>query len=576
MASFERVSALSDETEIANKAVALGLIRSCACDWKDCRQLQVFFTEAKDDDYGGPCIGLSTGNVKKLSKNDNNDDIEKNNNSGKYMSEDNAVNNENEENDCYAGNKNNFEGAETPCNEKQKNNADKNNQWRNGIATNIGAVIRSNQRRVYVAKHHFDRRQISLRNSGKLLSTPLSRAILEKCAHVVDLRYFVTDKRSNKPKYFNLPNHPRCNVLKDMRSINSSRSSRAERLHDGRVNLEEQRQLEAFENLTFEDWSKFQRVAAQKDREQVEQIADLRKQLSSKSTELDEQRRIVHNIKRGRRRRGTTADGPQLPNPITPEHAQKLDRETMDFIESKIGPFLSVAVGGLSRMTLLSRLWHERNPDAANTFFGFATFDEMLVYVKALFPDVDISCCEQTCHIANDGTLKLDHYHLTSLEQCISAKMYMHSLPFRAIVARIFGRSDARMGRIIKEWAPRWGKAGEFLSILPMPEWYFDKELPDEYIERNLEKVAALLDGKDFLMHCKRKDDFMRRIQHSNKMKAAAARGIAWTTGAGLSFEHTKLFGARVPETRLVQLWGSQGVAATGPVPWILAMKSHP
>lgn len=183
----------------------------------------------------------------------------------------------------------------------------------------------------------------------------------------------------------------------------------------------------------------------------------------------------------------------------------------------------------------------------------------MLIYVKDCFPDIDISELPEAV-IGKDRKVKMSQQYLLPLEQCLTTKMYMHSIPSCTIVAQIYSQSDTQMGCIIWHWAPCWEKAGEFLSVLPILDWYFEKELPDEYLECHLSEVAALLDGKDFLLHVRRKDDFPQHTQHSSKMKAAGAHGINWGTGTGLSFEHTKHSGARITETRLVHLWGSLGI----------------
>ena len=47
-------------------------------------------------------------------------------------------------------------------------------------------------------------------------------------------------------------------------------------------------------------------------------------------------------------------------------------------------------VGGLNRFTLINTEWHLNSHDTANTFFGFDTWEERKIYIKYLFPDVDI------------------------------------------------------------------------------------------------------------------------------------------------------------------------------------------
>ena len=112
---------------------------------------------------------------------------------------------------------------------------------------------------------------------------------------------------------------------------------------------------------------------------------------------------------------------------------------------------------------------------------------------------------------------------------------------------------------MIKSYLPKWGRFGEFLSILPIPEDYFDKEVPDEYEDLNQGNCNTQTDGKDSLCDTKRQDDGKRRRFHSDKMKADAVRWINWSSGIGLSFEHTKAVGGRCSERELVRQHGSLG-----------------
>ena len=105
----------------------------------------------------------------------------------------------------------------------------------------------------------------------------------------------------------------------------------------------------------------------------------------------------------------------------------------------------------------------------------------------------------------------------------------------------------------IMTWLPRWGKVGEFLSILQMFPDYYDKERPDVYGELGFDKVGAMLDGKDALVETIRKNDLLKRSGHSSKMKAQAWRTIIWVTSMGLTFEHTRAMGGRCDENELVR-----------------------
>ncbi|EJK57584.1 hypothetical protein THAOC_22356 [Thalassiosira oceanica] len=78
---------------------------------------------------------------------------------------------------------------------------------------------------------------------------------------------------------------------------------------------------------------------------------------------------------------------------------------------------------------------------------------------------------------------------------------------------------------------------------------------PMAFKKEGLEKVCAIPDGKDFLIHTPRQNTLFTRACYSDKMHASAVRCISWCTPMGLSFEHTNLFLARPGEKTLVELW---------------------
>ena len=97
------------------------------------------------------------------------------------------------------------------------------------------------------------------------------------------------------------------------------------------------------------------------------------------------------------------------------------------------------------------------------------------------------------------------------------------------------------------------------LAILVIDEDYLRQERPDEYEFLEQEKVGALVDGKDWRLHFRRKDARKQRSMILSKIKDSSGRCLTWTTPGALCFEFTKLFGGRISEQELVCLWGSLG-----------------
>lgn len=196
-----------------------------------------------------------------------------------------------------------------------------------------------------------------------------------------------------------------------------------------------------------------------------------------------------------------------------------------------------VAVGGLTHFTIISDQFHQQNPEFCKTFLGFINYNEAKIYINVHFQVIPHELCydEKTASFPS----------MSDYEQIVLTKLFMESICHRSRLAEIYNLDRTRVGRIITKWAPRWGKFGERLSILPVPHDYFHKESPIEYDALGLEEVSVLFDGKDTLTESIRKDSSLNRRQQSSKMKAAAMRYLNFSTPAGLSVhtvqDHLKL-----------------------------------
>ncbi len=77
------------------------------------------------------------------------------------------------------------------------------------------------------------------------------------------------------------------------------------------------------------------------------------------------------------------------------------------------------------------------------------------------------------------------------------------------------------IGGYVKEWAPKWGEAGRHLSILNLTEGYLKSSLPDSYKDGRVkkvrdwaQKVAALVDGKDWMIEVIRTNTLLTRASY--------------------------------------------------------------
>jgi hypothetical protein len=132
---------------------------------------------------------------------------------------------------------------------------------------------------------------------------------------------------------------------------------------------------------------------------------------------------------------------------------------------------------------------------------------------------------------------------------------------------------------------PRLGKIGLFMSILDLdfmldyiPEdvalskniphsstsdasqftSYIKATVPKVLVEKGLERVGAIVDGKVFMTDTVRVCTAINRLMYSDKVDNSGGLLMTWSAPTGLVFEHTGLYFARCPEARAVELWGTR------------------
>ena len=234
----------------------------------------------------------------------------------------------------------------------------------------------------------------------------------------------------------------------------------------------------------------------------------------------------------------------------------KKEMATMTTHEELIG-FIQ-AYGGLGRITIFNDEWHEQHKDAAHLLWGFRSYGETKQYVSDLFVDVVPVPVGAKVPRSGNSPAKLELTQLSPFEKCLLARLFFRRELPQGFIALIFGKHRTHVGRILREWAPRWGKAGEQLSIIDVTEEYLDAEEPDRSQRVGVKKVVNV-DGTDIKVDEKRSDLTANRATFGAKNDNHSARGLTWSTAGGLTFEHTPLFGARASEKSLYQLWGSIG-----------------
>ena len=94
---------------------------------------------------------------------------------------------------------------------------------------------------------------------------------------------------------------------------------------------------------------------------------------------------------------------------------------------------------------------------------------------------------------------------MLSFEQIILAKFFMHSLSHKTKLGNLYGLDHSSTSRHLDKWLPKWERFGEFLSIFPLPNDFFEKKVPDKFIELGEGLLKCEADGKDALTDTIRK-----------------------------------------------------------------------
>ena len=220
---------------------------------------------------------------------------------------------------------------------------------------------------------------------------------------------------------------------------------------------------------------------------------------------------------------------------------------------------MEIAAGSFTRLTMFDPEFHARYPDVCQDMYGFESFQEALEIVQATMTEIKI---EYSNAVSYDKKKRVIHFEpFTEFEELMIAKMFFHTGWKRQKIGVIVNQTDRRrIGEFITKWAPRWGKVGQYLSMLDIDEDYLTHECPIQYVKEGMLRTAVLLDGKDYLTDTLRSDKTHARTQQSHKSGAAAAREMCCSTPMGLTFLYTRLVGGRIEENDLVKILGGDGL----------------
>ena len=151
---------------------------------------------------------------------------------------------------------------------------------------------------------------------------------------------------------------------------------------------------------------------------------------------------------------------------------------------------INVTFLGVSHITIQCDHYHKRYKRASSEFFWFDSWSYTKEFVEAMFPGV----------FWEQPTLEMIGTPLSSFKECLMMLFYIESSHDLQFLAQVYGFQDHTMiSRIINACLPEWGTLGRHLSILPcIDAQLIDKLEPQSYVDLDLRKVGAILDGKDF------------------------------------------------------------------------------
>ena len=161
---------------------------------------------------------------------------------------------------------------------------------------------------------------------------------------------------------------------------------------------------------------------------------------------------------------------------------------------------------GLNRISMTTKELFETNDKLCKQLYGFANFEFLIDFLESAF-DVKYEKPKNVNLQRGNGDDGLGEF-----EQILLTLLWTKTYWYNDVIGVLFGiKSTTTVGNYINRWLPLLGQCGDMLSLpslLPcMDESSFEafkKSFeafePESYIDMDLRKFGALVDGKDFLI----------------------------------------------------------------------------
>ena len=217
-----------------------------------------------------------------------------------------------------------------------------------------------------------------------------------------------------------------------------------------------------------------------------------------------------------------------------------------------------VSKAGLTRLSMSNPDFFNEYAWACKEFYGFPDFSYLTLFITKMF-EVEYIPPKQYC---TRKKLSTDKIGLSKFEQILLTLFFTNTTYSMKAVGIVFGlKSRTLVGSYINKWLPLLGEVGDMLSNFNdlLDSQALDDLEPEWYIKLGLRKVAAVVDGKDFLCETVRTDRTLNCAQSSNKVNHSALRVLTWSLPCGAVIARTPACFGRASEKAILRRWGNLG-----------------
>lgn len=264
------------------------------------------------------------------------------------------------------------------------------------VPGNVGLLQMKKGERFNVCAHHFTDKVVQgYWNDGKMKKCWAQRFDRDAASSILHLPLDERDTDVDG-KFFINANHPMEDAAQLAVTLHSDRSNRLASRSSSSVDSEK----DALLRVTLE--------------EKTARIRELEKYVA----ELQEERRKLKQSEKRKLERLSSANSDN----------KSLKQQLQQSISIQDVTEIILGLGGATRATIFNKTFHNDHPHAAKCLWGFKSYDETLVMVSCLFPDVNVNEVptlkppnkrRKTTHTK----LSLPH-HLTDLERCLICKLF--------------------------------------------------------------------------------------------------------------------------------------------------------